>query len=305
MADYTKARNRVKRWNLSDLVAIKWMPRERTDSRGLKGNEVLVLHELIRHLQSDFSCYPSHQRLAALTGLCRHTVIRTLASIERKGWITIQSRRGRKHTCHYTIHIEEILSEINVPICDIFQDSTGEKMSQIGTFSEHKMSHFVAENVTNCDMNKIKNKVKGGGGTPVHADTEPADMPPPPSFKSDFSNLSEAELADVRARKLDHLEACRRERCRPSKLARAESAFNAVDHQLKIRKQRRRIKAALPELKKLREDYLRTSSQHDRSAVKWQWDDYIALRPYLCHREIDDPWTHRVEDWAAALKPAV
>lgn len=55
----------------------------------LTPNERLVLSALARHAKENGWCNPSYRRIGLLTGLNKNTVMRTINSLEARGWISV------------------------------------------------------------------------------------------------------------------------------------------------------------------------------------------------------------------------
>jgi hypothetical protein len=73
-------------------------------SKELRPNGVALYNALRLHADKNNQCWPSHETLADFSGMCRQTVIKTLESMEEKGFIRIERRtEGGKQTSIYTL----------------------------------------------------------------------------------------------------------------------------------------------------------------------------------------------------------
>ena len=76
------------------------------------GTDKLVLLALVTHDKPNGKgIFPSHERLADMTGLSRRAVVNALARLEAAGWITWEKtrRRGRQTSNRYQIQLAELL----------------------------------------------------------------------------------------------------------------------------------------------------------------------------------------------------
>jgi len=64
---------------------------------------IAVYCALSLHANDRGKCWPSRQRIAALTGLCLSVVVRTIQRLERRGLVTVARSRGRKPSV-YTLN---------------------------------------------------------------------------------------------------------------------------------------------------------------------------------------------------------
>lgn len=67
-------------------------------------SERLLLHALSSHADDHFECYPSLDRLAAMTRLSKRQVIRLIHSLRSKGYLSVEENRGgRSKRNHYRL----------------------------------------------------------------------------------------------------------------------------------------------------------------------------------------------------------
>jgi DNA-binding transcriptional MocR family regulator len=77
---------------------------------GLTTPQVALLGKLCAMADAKGTCWPSHERLAELMGCSRRTIIRTMAQLEKMGWVTRQRRHradGSRTTDLITVHDPE------------------------------------------------------------------------------------------------------------------------------------------------------------------------------------------------------
>jgi len=77
---------------------------------GLTTPQVALLGKLCAMADANGTCWPSHDRLAELLGCSRRTIIRTMAALEKMGWVTRQRRHradGSRTTDLITVHDPE------------------------------------------------------------------------------------------------------------------------------------------------------------------------------------------------------
>lgn len=77
---------------------------------GLSTPQVALLGKLCAMADAKGVCWPSHDRLAELMGCSRRTIIRTMAALEKMGWVSRQRRHradGSRTTDLITVHDPE------------------------------------------------------------------------------------------------------------------------------------------------------------------------------------------------------
>lgn len=77
---------------------------------GLSTPQVALLGKLCAMADARGTCWPSHELLAERLGCSRRTIIRTMAALEKMGWVTRQRRHradGSRTTDLITVHDPE------------------------------------------------------------------------------------------------------------------------------------------------------------------------------------------------------
>ncbi|KPQ19686.1 helix-turn-helix domain-containing protein [Halomonas sp. HL-93] len=80
-----------------------WMPLSAFTDRRLGARDMRVLGALYAHADTERTCWPSVSTLAALTGIDRRDVQRTIRRLEGFGWLTVEAGGGRAATSRYRL----------------------------------------------------------------------------------------------------------------------------------------------------------------------------------------------------------
>jgi len=116
----------------------------------------------------DHTCYPSQKTIAEKTGMSQKSVVRCIAELKRRGYITIQKRKVREHLINvYKLYRgipeysrpKSIVKDRPPPSVNKYENMVSESHTNKTEYNKNHLSrHTVREE--NEDQKKIKEGIK-------------------------------------------------------------------------------------------------------------------------------------------------
>ena len=152
------------------------------EQTGLTSSEKFVLIALADRADERHSCFPSYERIAVDVASSRRTVARAISSLEAKGFIVIEARRGKdgKHTSNrYVLTIGDRVPK--------WHPAPDEPSANLSTTECQSVHHRVPPWHPNPKVNPKKNPKGEGDGersnlaAATKPETPPAEPDPDPA----------------------------------------------------------------------------------------------------------------------------